>query len=70
MSKTFIKKEVVRRKSAFCGHCLNQIQIGEKAIILKCNTHYDIISELEPHVVGVFHNECVEIFLKEETNTI
>lgn len=56
-NKKYYVKDSFRKIKATCKQCQKEL-IGETKVLL-CDTGYDVISEIEPHCVGMFHKECL-----------
>jgi hypothetical protein len=59
-NKKYYVKDSFRKRKGICKQCQKEL-IGQTKVLL-CDTGYDVISEIEPHCVGMFHTECLDIY--------
>jgi len=57
----FITKGIRKRSVGYCKMCNADLIKGDKIITLFCDAGIDDLNKIDPHCVGIFHEDCIII---------
>jgi hypothetical protein len=62
IKKYYIDESIRKRSAGYCKLCCVGFVKNDTIKTLFCDSGIDDLDEIEPHCVGIFHENCFELF--------